>query len=95
MFVVESHLHIIQYAQLLKQPDILKCPRHASFADVDGFLPRDILSVQKNLAAVRLIHACQQVEYCCLPRTVRSDETVQLFLFDRYVKCVHRPETAE
>ena len=95
MLIVESCLYIVQYAQLFKETDILECSGDSILADIYRFLSRDILSVQKNFSAVRFIHTCQQVKNRGLACAVRSDQTVQFFFFYRYVKCIHRAETAK
>ena len=95
MVVVKSHLYVVKDAQIFKQTDVLKGSGHSCPVNLNIFLSRNVLSVQKDDSSVRLVHACQKVEYGCLSRSVRADEAVRLALLNCNVKIVYCLQSAE
>ena len=82
MFIVESHLYIVQNTQIFKKADILERSCDTGLADIDSLFPCDIFPVQVHFSCIRFVHSCQQVKDSCLPRSVGSDQPVKFFFFN-------------
>ena len=74
MMVVKTNFYIVKHAQLLEQTDILEGSRDACLIDLDCLVTGNVLSIQQNPSAIRLVHARQKVENSRFTSAVRSDQ---------------------
>ena len=91
----KSDLYVVDNRHVLEKPDVLEGSGDSGVVDLDGALTSDVLAVKPDDSFVWLIYACQKVENCGLSGAVRSDKSVELALFDLYVKVVNGAKSAE
>ena len=64
--------------------------------DLDSALSGNVLfHPAESVPAIRLVHTRQKVENGCLSSAVRSDQAVELSLFDRDAEIIDRLQAAE
>ena len=95
MMVMKTNLYIVKHAQLLEQTDILEGSRDACLIDLDCLVTGNVLSIQQNPSAIRLVHARQKVENSRFTSAVRSDQAVELSFFYRDAEIIDRFQTAK
>ena len=93
--VAETETDIVKHAHLAEQADILKRAGNAELVDLNRRLAVEADPVERDGARGGLVNAGQHVEDRRLAGTVRSDQTVQLPLFNGEIEAVDRLESAE
>ena len=95
MMIVQSYFNVVKNRHFFKQTNILESSRNTCFVDLYCALSCDILSIEFDNTFCWFVNTCKKVENCCFSCTVRSDQAIQLALFDRYIKSVNCAKTAE
>ena len=84
--LVQTHLDVVDDAQLLEQTDVLEGARHAHAVDLIGLFPGGGHPIDQD---------GEQVEHGGLACAVGADQTGDLVAADHQVKVVHSGQTAE
>ncbi len=86
---------VFEHCHIRKQPDILKRSRNSFCGDLVRTQSIDPLILEINRSRRWSVNSRQQVENRRLPRTVWSDQSVDLAFFDGHVEFVDRAESSE
>ena len=92
---MQSYFNVVKNRHFFKQTNILEGSRYTCFVDLNRALSCDVLSIQFDNTLCRFVNTCKKVKNCCFSCTIRSDQTIQLTLFDRYIESVNCAKTAE
>ena len=92
---MQSYFNVVKNRHFFKQTDILESSRNTGLVDLYCALSCDILSIKFDNTFCWFVYTCKKVENCCLTGTIRSDQSIELTFFDRYIKSVNCAKTAE
>ncbi len=92
---MQSGFYIVQHGHVMEETDVLEGTCDALLVDLLTAETRDVVSVEEDLTAGRLIYAGQEVKYGRLTGTIRADQTVELILFDLHMEIINCLQTTE
>ena len=93
--IVHPHLHIVDDAHIVVQPDILEGTGDAHAADLMGGLARRWHPIDEDAAPGGLIDAGEEVKDRGLPGSVGADQSGDLRAADGESEVIHGGQTAE